>query len=65
MSGRTSVPRTAMLIAGIFALFGLMAVFYAVRVKPAEQAATIDKQFSGLTAPARRGQATSLRPAKP
>jgi hypothetical protein len=65
MFGRTSVPRTAVMIAGIFALLGLMAVYYAVRIKPAQQAATIDKQLTGLSAPARRGQPTSFRPAKP
>jgi hypothetical protein len=54
-----------MLITGIFALVGLMAVYYEVRVKPAQQPTTIDKQFTGLSAPARRGQATSLRPGKP
>jgi hypothetical protein len=53
------------LIAGIFALFGLIAVYYAVHIKPAQQAATIDRQLKGLSAPARRGQATSLRPGKP
>lgn len=65
MSLRKSVPRTAILIAGICAVFGVMAVYYAARLKPARQAATIDKQLTGLSAPARRGRPTSLRPGKP
>lgn len=65
MPGRASVPRTAVLIAAIFAVLGLTAVYYAARIKPAQQAATIDKQLTGLSAPARRGQPTSLRPSKP
>jgi len=62
MSPRTSIPRPAILIAAVFALLGLMAVYYAVRIHPAE---TIEKQFTGLGAPAHRGQPTSLRPGRP
>ena len=57
-----SVPRSAVLIAVIAALVGLAALFYAVRYKPAQQAATIDEQYKGLSAPGHRGQARSLRP---
>ena len=65
MSRRAGVPRTAVLAATIFALLGLMAAYYAVHIKPERQAAEIDKQLTGLSAPARRGQSTSLRPGKP
>jgi hypothetical protein len=53
------------MIAGILALFCLMAAYYKVRIKPGQQAAAIDKQFTGLSAPARRRQPTSLRPGNP